>query len=36
MIRGADDGDAFKVRDYGADDLDDVLEQLFRSDGLTS
>lgn len=32
MIRGAEDGDAFQVRDYSEDDLDEVLEQLFQSD----
>lgn len=31
MIRGADDGDAFTVWDYSEDDLDQVLEQLFRN-----
>lgn len=31
MIRGADNGDAFTVRDYNEDDVEDVLEQLFRS-----
>lgn len=31
MIRGADDGGAFTVSDYSEDNLDQVLEQLFRN-----
>lgn len=30
MIRGADDGDAFTVRDYGEDELEEVLDEFFR------
>lgn len=36
MIRGADNGDAFTVWDYSEDNLDDVVEQLFRSSRPTS
>lgn len=30
MIRGADDGDTFTVRDYSEDELEEVLDEFFR------
>ncbi|XP_068597605.1 5-hydroxymethyl-dUMP N-hydrolase [Brachionichthys hirsutus] len=31
MIRGAEDGQMFVVRDYVEDDLDNILEEFFKS-----
>ncbi|AWP14713.1 putative 2'-deoxynucleoside 5'-phosphate N-hydrolase 1 isoform 5 [Scophthalmus maximus] len=31
MIRGADDGERFVVRDYGEDEVDEVLEEFFNA-----
>lgn len=31
MIRGADDGEHFVVRDYHEDELENVLEEFFKN-----
>ena len=31
MIRGADDGELFVVRDYGEDELENILEEFFNN-----
>lgn len=31
MIRGADDGELFVVRDYSEDEVEKVLEEFFNS-----
>lgn len=35
MIRGADNGESFVVKDYGVDELENILEEFFSNQKLT-